>query len=205
MFFAPFDTPVYALGRLEQGFFFRFTRQFQEFGPDTGTYLFLAGRRPANQTQYELLLEDRRLEEQRLGFPLAEEQVFLQSVEMVSARESRPENAARPESSDPLYGVFVAAEAGRYAEAEQLLRKIRVRRQPREGRALRSGASLESLGDGCRETKPELALWFYDHALELLYSWGTEATSGGDGIARMREIRPTQLKRDGVHAQLGGS
>jgi hypothetical protein len=148
-------------------------------------------------------LENEDLDEERLEFPLAREAEFLQSVDAVAPKQPRPKPPARPDPDHPFYKVFAAMEAGQVEEAAGLLKRIRIRGEEREGYDPTRGAALEFFGDCCRESRPEMALWFYERSLDFLHRWGSEATSGGEGFARQMEIKPVELKRDGLRAQLG--
>lgn len=63
--------------------------------------------------------------------------------------------------------------------------------------ASRLGAAAERFAFG---PAPEVYEWLRDQAITHWHAWGAQATSGGDGAARMQSIRPAKKRFDAIDA-----
>jgi len=86
---------------------------------------------------------------------------------------------------EALDRVWALAGRRRFAEAEEQLRALDGAHAPTSAAALTAIAERHAF-----DQDADVYEWLRDRALRLWFSWGAEATSGGDGAARMLEIQP---------------
>ena len=91
-------------------------------------------------------------------------------------------DAAR--AQEALQRVWALAGRRRFAEAEEQLRAVQQDPSITAG-VLGGAAELHVF-----EQDGAVYEWLRDRAINCWYSWGSQATSGGDGAARMLEIGP---------------
>jgi hypothetical protein len=101
-----------------------------------------------------------------------------------------PEVIRDPSRRDDAFTrVDALACTKRFAEAEEQLRAIGAIHADLVAREL--GAAAERRA---RDDDPSAYEWLRDRAIDHWYAWGSEATSGGDGAARLLEIRPAMIR-----------
>ena len=86
-----------------------------------------------------------------------------------------------PEEPDNVVQPLVGLEAGLYVADSYIAR----RGDPRDGL---EGHDFVGPEEG--ETGPPTYDWLRDQAIRYWYQWGADATSGGEGSARLLDIRP---------------
>lgn len=106
---------------------------------------------------------------------------------------SRPEHhgsrVVRQAVPEPLQDVCRLAEAGRWDDARQALQPLFERREF-AGENLPNLAGLLEHATACVfPGNHEAACWLYQQAIQCWHGWGALATSGGDGAARMPDIK----------------
>lgn len=109
-----------------------------------------------------------------------------------------PEPAAQPVTDPRRYAdgfarVWALAARGRFDEAEQQLQLILAGEDPFGGRLEQAAGDM--VGVACAHAlDPNEAIyaWARQRAVDLWYAWGSQATSGGEGMARMTSIRAAE-------------
>lgn len=109
-----------------------------------------------------------------------------------------PEPAAQPVTDPKRYAegfarVWALAARGRFEEAEQQLQLILAGEDPFGGRLEQAAGDM--VGVACAHAlDPNAAIyaWARQRAVNLWYAWGAQATSGGEGMARMDSIRAAE-------------
>ncbi|MBI1354277.1 MAG: hypothetical protein GC160_08020 [Acidobacteria bacterium] len=97
---------------------------------------------------------------------------------------------------EALERVWALAFRGRFEEAAEQLRWVD------EGPAPRVAAALTELAErAAAAPNPAVFEWLRERAVDAWYGWGSQATSGGDGAARMLEIKPALRRLDRLREQ----
>jgi hypothetical protein len=166
--------------------------------------------------RFTLDLKDKngpRDNEMREWFDAEDEDPELREIRLTRLREAKaavaaqaapkpvpPPVAEKPaEKIDPapiLERLSALAEHERYAEAEaELQRLFKIPHYDSEGLPGLAEA-LEGLAAEVCPRNRRAAIWLYDRAFDCWHGWGSMATSGGDGTARMYHIKQAQARRE---------
>lgn len=153
----------------------------------------------------EILLAWRRDgREETMAFPLAggdgpgngRMRTYFELEEEVRAAAPRPRGSllhlpppGRPplsveDAQGPVERIVALADNRRFDEANEELRRSAMEADDL-ARALGAAAERRAL-----ERDPAIYEWLRDRAIDCWYAWGAQATSGGDGAARLLSIRP---------------
>lgn len=111
-----------------------------------------------------------------------------------------PEPAAQPVTDPRRYAegfarVWALAARGRFDEAEQQLQLILAGEDPFGGRLEQAAGDM--VGVACAhalDPNETIYAWARRRAVDLWYAWGAQATSGGEGMARMESIRAAEQR-----------
>jgi len=107
-----------------------------------------------------------------------------------------PPADAPPEPQPPriLSPLAIELRSGDVGAAEAVIRHLAARREYR-GENLQSLAeALEAVARELSSVDRERAAWLYERAIEAWYGWGSMATSGGDGAARVPRIEAARAR-----------
>lgn len=107
-----------------------------------------------------------------------------------------PQRPDAPAYREPLEALLAT---GRFDEARTRIPDL-FGRTAREAAGALTIAAQRSFG----EDVPALYEWLRDEAIHHWHAWGSEATSGGDGAARMLEIGPALAKFKSLDRQRNG-
>ncbi len=95
--------------------------------------------------------------------------------------------------------IHALAGRGRFEEAAEQLRLLRAAPSDLVADALSRLAERHAF-----DPNVEVYEWLRDRAINAWYSWGAEATSGGDGAARLLEIHPAMDRFQRLDRARGG-
>jgi len=88
--------------------------------------------------------------------------------------------------------------AGRYAEAESMLRLVYPDGSNYGEELVSRGAFYEDWGDAVCDSDPDAARTAYAQAEELFATFASWATAGGEGLARMVDVERVRDKQRGL-------
>lgn len=120
-----------------------------------------------------------------------------------------PELVAEPVTDPSRYDeafrrVWALAARGQFAAAESQLQVILSAPDPWGGTLERAADDLVGLACAhALDPDPAVYPWLRERAVRLWYAWGSQATSGGEGAARMDSIRSAEARLAACDAQRG--
>lgn len=86
------------------------------------------------------------------------------------------------------------AAAGRDEDARRLIWQMAGEAQYSGDNRTDLAQALEAAAKGLAKSDAAGARWLYERAIEVWYSWGAMATSGGDGASRAPHIRAAEAR-----------
>jgi len=95
--------------------------------------------------------------------------------------------------ADALARIIALAITRKFAEAEQQIQLLLAPPDPFGGRLQQLADDLVGYAVACRDDADvDIYEWLRERAISLWYAWGAQATSGGDGAARMHSIQAAE-------------
>lgn len=112
---------------------------------------------------------------------------------------------SNPDDESPLRAICQLVLAAHYDDARDRIWQMAGEAQFSGDNRTDLAQALEAAAKGLAKSDAAGARWLYERAIEVWYSWGAMATSGGDGASRAPHIRAAEARLAALFGASGKS